>query len=246
MARQAMATNRQRRGRGESDYALRVRLLEAQMSQLMLEHYGRASDRERYDELRQRARALGGELEKTFCFDESGKVPAAMNGLARVSYRRSYWLMREEPGLIATVGYDLPRQFGQLELALVRDERTFQQKVRNLAYAGERPVARLMLEPALEPRLKKLAMEAGGSLELKAYNGKTYAYYYRYTRLKTATVFNSLLKHAPYHTSGKHRYTFWLPIDYVLLRQMLEKDAEIYAALPEEMRRPGYPACVDG
>lgn len=226
------------------DYEARMAFLEAQMEQLMAERYGRETDRERFAELSARAQAIGGGLERTFGFDEAGRIVAAETQRAQVNYRRPYWLTRNqhEPVIPAT-SYSLPRQFGKLELAVARDEQTYENCVRTVAYDAEEPVVKLMDDLAeLERRLKTLAQKAGGSLELKSYNGKIYAYYYRYKRLKTATVFSSLLKHAPYHSSGKHRYTFWLPIDYALLRQLLEADAKVYAALPEEMRRPGYPA----
>ncbi len=238
--------SRRRRSNPTQDFELRMRSLEAQMEQLMLERYGRVTDRERYEDLHARVRAVGGELERTFAFDEDGRIPAGtgstvsgLSGSGRAIYRRPYWLVREAGELTATLTFELPKQFAQLERAVARDEQTYQERIRSLAYASETPTLRMMTQANFESRLQRLAREAGGSLELRVYNGKVYAYYYRYKRLKTATVFNSLLTHAPYHSTGKHRYTFWLPIDYVLLRQLLEKDAEIYAALPVEMRRSG-------
>lgn len=226
-----------------SGFEVRMEWLERQMAQLILEQGARTSDQERYGELRARARAIGGELEKTFAFTADGQAPVDSVRSTQAAYRRPYWLTREDPSeTAAVISGELPRQFWKLELAVARDERAYREKVETLAYADEEPAIRLMYSADFEGKLQKLARQAGGSLEVKAYDGKVRAYYYRYKRLKTATVFCSLLKYAPYHSSGKHRYAFWLPIDYVLLRRMLEKDAEIYAALPEEMRRPGYPA----
>ena len=242
--REQTAAPKQQHGTSETDFELRMKLLEAQMERLMLERYGRTTDRERYEDLRARARAVGGELEKTFGFDEKGCVTAAISGSKCATYRRPYWLVREASELTATLAFDLPKQFARLERAIARDEQTYQERIRSLAYSDEIPAVWMMARADFESRLQKLARTAGGGLELKTsrQDGKVYVYYYRYKRLKTATVFNSLLTHAPYHSTGKHRYTFWLPIDYVLLRQLLDRDAEIYAALPEEMRRPGYPA----
>lgn len=239
-----------KRGRGagldarasERGYETRMALLEAQMEQLIAERYGRATDREHYEELRTRAQTIGGDLTREFGFDEAGQIIRAGSGSSRVTYRRPYWLARKADDPAAeTVVCNLPRQFAKLEQTLAHDEQAYRACVQTLAYAKEPPALQLMEQSDFEARLKALAREAGGSLELKTWSGKTYAYYYRYKRLKTATVFSSLLTHSPYHTSGKHRYAFWLPVDYVLLRQLLEADAKIYAALPAGMKRPGYP-----
>ena len=222
-------------------YDERMEALELQMRLLMEERYGRATDQARFEELRDRAKAMGGELTKTFAFDEAGQISAASR-LPQATYRRPYWLTRKaDDPMTETSVYDLPRQFAKLELTLTRDERIYQETIVSLAYGKEPPVIDLMEQPSFEISLQERARKAGGSLELKIWNGKTYAYYYRYKRLKTATVFSSLLTHSPYHTSGKHRYTFWLPVDYVLLRHLLEADIALYAALPEEVKRPGYP-----
>ena len=60
--REQTAAPKQQRGTSETDFELRMKLLEAQMERLMLERYGRTTDRERYEDLRVRARAVGGEL----------------------------------------------------------------------------------------------------------------------------------------------------------------------------------------
>lgn len=222
-------------------YDERMEALELQMQLLMDERYGRVTDQVRFRELCDRAKAIGGELTKTFAFDEAGRVSAKAE-LKLATYQRPYWLTRKaDDPMTETSVYDLPRQFAKLELALTRDERVYQETIASLAYGKEPPAIGLMTQPGFEISLQELARKAGGSLEMKAWNGKTYVYYYRYKRLRTKTVFSSLLTHLPYHTSGKHRYTFWMPVDYVLLRQLLEADAKIYAALPEEMKRPGYP-----
>ncbi len=108
MRGQTTAPKRQR-GASETDFELRMKLLEAQMERLMLERYGRATDRERYEDLRARARAVGGELEKTFGFDEKGCVTAAISGSKCATYRRPYWLVREASELTATLAFDLPK-----------------------------------------------------------------------------------------------------------------------------------------
>lgn len=234
-------TGRRARSNHAPSYDERIAYLELQVRLLTEERYGRATDRARFEGLSDRAKAIGGELTKTFAFSEDGQISAAARSTQAI-YRRPYWLTRKgDDPRTEIVAYDLPRQFVELELALARDEQIYQETVASLAYDKEPPVMKLMEWLDFEPSLRALARKAGGSLELKAWNGKTYAYYYRYKRLKTATVFSSLLKHSPYHASGKHRYTFWLPVDYVLLRQLLEADAEIYAALPAGMKRPGYP-----
>lgn len=244
MSRQTATPRRPPRPRGgmTADYATRMEYLELQMRLLMEEHYGRVTDQARFAELCERAKAIGGELTRGFTFGDDGQIIAVASRLARATYRRPYWLTRKaDDPATEIVAYDLPRQFAKLEQALLRDEQAYQKTIRTLAYDTEKPALELMREAEFEGRLRELARAAGGSLELKAWSGKTYAYYYRYKRLKTATVFSSLLTHLPYHTSGKHRYSFWLPVDYVLLRQLLEADAKIYATLPAEMKRTGYP-----
>lgn len=196
--------------------------------------------RELFEELRSRAQAIGGELNKTFCFNEEGEI--AGTEPAKAYYRRPYWLAREATCLTTgTLTVTLPEQFGQLERAIARNEQLYLQQVRTLHYGHELPAVELMGLSVFEQRLKELARRAGGDVVVKCYEGKTYAYYYRYTRLKTATVFYSPLRHQPHHSPGRHRYTFWLPIDYVLLRQMLEQDALLYAQLPPDMQRVGFP-----
>lgn len=244
MSKQTVAPRRPHRSKGGAaakDYAARMARLELQVQLLMEERYGQVSDRARYEGLCDQAKAIGGELTKTFAFDEDGRISAASRS-TRATYRRPYWLTRKgDDPRTEIVAYDLPRQFVELELVLMHDERVYRETTTSLAYAKEPSVMKLMGQPDFEAGLQALARKAGGSLELKVWSGKTYVYYYRYKRLKTATVFSSLLKHSPYHTSGKHRYTFWLPVDYVLLRKLLKADAEIYAALPAEVKRPGYP-----
>lgn len=244
MSRQTATPRRPPRPRGgmAADYATRMEYLELQMRLLMEEHYGRVTDQARFAELCERAKAIGGELTRGFAFGDDGQIIAVASRLTRATYRRPYWLTRKaDDPATEIVAYDLPRQFAKLEQALLRDEQSYRAYIRVLAYEKEPPVLKLMEQPDFEARLQTLARKAGGGLELKTWSGKTYVYYYRYKRLKTATVFSSLLTHSPYHTSGKHRYTFWLPVDYVLLRQLLDADAKIYAALPAEMKRPGYP-----
>lgn len=230
------------RGGSAADYAARMEYLELQMRLLMEEHYGRVTDQVRFTELHERAKAIGGEITREFAFGDDGQISAVTTKPTRATYRRPYWLTRKADDPAAEVVVcDLPRQFAKLERALAKDEREYQKTIKSLAYDGEPPAIGLMKQPGFEAGLQKLARKAGGGLGLQVWNGKTYAYYYRYKRLKTETVFSSPLKHLPYHTTGKHRYSFWLPVDYVLLRQLLEADAKIYAALPAEVKRPGYP-----